>query len=130
MSAKPRDELVKAKLVCIVEGSEKNVDLLGIRCKTRTVNSEKRICGGKSGPLVAVGEGMILLEALPEGGGFLDQVGVMTSLWSVVPFNSCELGAPNRVDPESRDRRILLGLRHLKTYSRDLRDGLRQATLI
>ena len=80
MTAQPWDELVEAELVGFVERGDESVRLLGIRRETRAVDGEKCIRGGESRALVAVDEGMVLREALPERGGFLDQVGVITGL--------------------------------------------------
>ena len=41
---------------------------------------EKSIRGGESCALVAIDKGMVLSKTLPESGGFLDQVSVITGL--------------------------------------------------
>ena len=42
--------------------------------------ARKVLRGGESCALVAVEKGMVLAKALPESGGFLDQVSVITDL--------------------------------------------------
>ena len=78
--AQPWDKLVEAELVRFVEVGNENIGLLGIRRETRAVDGQKSVRGGESSPLVAVNKRMVLREALPERGGFLDQIGVMPGL--------------------------------------------------
>ena len=73
--AQPGDKLVEAELVGFVERGNESVGSQH-RPQPRAVDGEKGIRGGESRALVAVDEGMVLREALPERGGFLDQVGV------------------------------------------------------
>jgi len=82
-TSQPRDKLLEAELVRVVEDSDETVGRLRIRRQARAVDGKKRVRGGERRPLVAVDEGMVLREALPECGGFLDQVGVMPRLRSV-----------------------------------------------
>jgi hypothetical protein len=49
----------------------------------RAVDGEKGVGGGEGRPLVAVDEGMVLREAFPQGGGLLDEVGVVAGLRAV-----------------------------------------------
>ena len=93
MAAQPRDQLVEAELVCLVEGDDKCVGLLSVRRETGAVDSEKGIGGGESRPLVAVDEGRVWRQAFPERGGFLDQTGIIAGLWPV------ERGLPAILDP-------------------------------
>src|SRR5690242_14440761 len=80
MAAEPGNKLVKAELVCLVEGGDKNVGLLRVRRESRTVDREKGICAGESIALAAVSKRMVLRDTLPESGGFFDQVGVISRL--------------------------------------------------
>jgi hypothetical protein len=77
VTAQPWDQLVEAELAGFVEGGDEDVGLLGVRREACAVDGEKSIRRGESRPLVSVDEGMVLREALPERGSFLDQVGVI-----------------------------------------------------
>src|SRR5579864_1792541 len=83
MAAQPQHKLVEAELICPIECREEFVRLFGVRCETRAIDGEKSIRGGESCAFVAVEEGMILREALPERGGFFDQVDVIAGLGAV-----------------------------------------------
>ena len=80
VAAQPWDQLVEAELIGFVETGDESVGLLRIRRQPRGVDGEEGKRGGESRALVAVDEGMVLRQALPEGGGFLDQVGVIAGL--------------------------------------------------
>src|SRR5207247_7840509 len=64
----------------LVKVGDKNVGLFGVRCESQAVDGKKSIHGGKSRSLVAIDEGMILRQALPERGGFLDKIGIIAGL--------------------------------------------------
>ena len=83
VDAQPGDKLGEAELVGLVEGRDKGIRFFRAGRKTRTVDGEKRIRGGEGRFFVAVDKGMVLREALPEGGGLLDQVGVITGLRAI-----------------------------------------------
>ena len=50
---------------------------LSVCRNTCAVNGKKGVGGGKRRPLVAVDQWMVLRQALPESGGFLDQIQVV-----------------------------------------------------
>jgi hypothetical protein len=56
---------------------------LSVCRNTCAVNGKKGVGGGKRRPLVAIDQWMVLRQALPESGGFLDQIQVVASLRSV-----------------------------------------------
>ncbi len=112
MTTQPWDKLVEAELVGFVEGDDETVSLLGVRRQTRAVDGAKSIRGGESCPLVAVDDGMILREAFPECGGFLDQAGVIAGLRPVEggfqqPLISDALGAAIAFDLAGMNRQYL-----------------------
>jgi hypothetical protein len=75
----------------------------------QAIDGEECVGHGESGELVAVDDGMILRQALPERGGLFDQVGVVTGLG---PEQS--LGFPDEkgnVVLFSPDRKVPLGSR-------------------
>ena len=78
--SQPGDKLLEAELICFVERGYEGVDLLGVGREPSPIDGEKRIGGGESRALVAVDEGMILGQAFPQRGGFLDVVGIITGL--------------------------------------------------
>jgi hypothetical protein len=78
--SEPQDKLFEAELVGFVEARDEIPGLLSACGETRAVDGKKGVRGGKGCALVAVDEGMVLRQALPECGGLLDQVGVITGL--------------------------------------------------
>jgi hypothetical protein len=50
---------------------------LSVCRNTFAVNGKKGVGGGKRRPLVAIDQWMVLRQALPESGGFLDQIQVV-----------------------------------------------------
>ena len=68
VTPEPRDELFEAELIGFVEGGDENVGLLRIGRETRAVDGEEGIRGREGRSLVAVNEGMVLRETLPERG--------------------------------------------------------------
>lgn len=78
MHAQPRDKVIEAELVGFIKADHKHVGLLSAGREACTIDSEKGIRRGESRPLVAVEEGMILSQALPERGSLLNQVRSLT----------------------------------------------------
>src|SRR5712692_1685116 len=78
--AQPGNEFVESELVGPVKVGHKKVGLFGVRREVQAVDGKKRIRGGESRPLVAIDKGLILSQALPKRGGFLDEIGVIASL--------------------------------------------------
>jgi hypothetical protein len=66
-----------------VKPGDENIRRFGIGRDARAVDGEKGVGGGEGRPLVAVDEGMVLREAFPQGGGLLDEVGVVAGLRAV-----------------------------------------------
>jgi len=80
VTPQPRHKLVEAELVGFVERCDESLCLLSVRRQPGAVDGEKGIHGRESRALVAVDEGVVLRQALPKRGGFLDRVGVITGL--------------------------------------------------
>jgi hypothetical protein len=102
--SQPWDQLVEAELVSLVEAGEEIPSLLGIGRETRAVDGEKGIRGGEGRALVAIDEGMVLRQALPECGCFLDQAGVITGLRPVEGGRSDGLSVWRGILPDSFQR--------------------------
>jgi len=57
VTAQPRDKLIEAELVGVVEGGNERIGLLGVRREAHAVDDEKRIRCSESRPLVSVVKG-------------------------------------------------------------------------
>jgi hypothetical protein len=66
MKAQPWHEPVETELIGFVEPSNKLPDLLGVCRETQVIDGEKSIGSGKSRAFVAIDEGVILRQTLPE----------------------------------------------------------------
>src|ERR1700693_6478891 len=80
VTAQPGDQRLEAELISFVERGDECVGFLSIGHEPRSVDGERGIHRGESRALVAVDERMILRQAFPQRGGFLNQVGVITGL--------------------------------------------------
>jgi len=75
--AQPRDKFVEAKLVRFVKRGDEGAGLRSVRRKTRAIDCEKSIGSREGRPLVPIDKRMVLREAFPQRGGFLDQVRII-----------------------------------------------------
>jgi hypothetical protein len=80
VAPQPWHEFVEAEHSLFIQPGDEGIGVLGIRRQLRAVDGQKRIGGGKSRSLVAVDERMVLGQALPKRGRFLDEIGVVAGL--------------------------------------------------
>ena len=79
----PEHQFVEAELVGFVARRNEAVGFLRSGGEPHAVDGEKRLHGCERDALVAIQGRMVLREALPECGSFLNPAGIIASLWTV-----------------------------------------------
>ena len=76
----PRVELVERDCIAIIEGQQKPDHLVLVGGQREPVDSQEGVGDREGSALVAVDERVVLRQALPQGRGFGDEVGVVAGL--------------------------------------------------
>ena len=78
--AEPGGEVYKSKIARFVKSGDETISRFGVGGDAGAVNGKKGVGRGEGRPLVTVDERMVLREAFPQGGRFLDQVRIIAGL--------------------------------------------------
>ena len=82
IASQPLAQMLEIKRADEIQVEHKDFCLASACGQPDLVDGKEGVHSGEGGALVAVNEWVVLRQALPESGGFLNQIGIIAGLWS------------------------------------------------
>src|SRR5215211_9252347 len=80
MLSHPLIQMLEFEGTRFIEAGDKRIGCIGIGHEPRAIDDEESVCDREGCTLVAIDERMVLCQAFPQSGCFLNQVGVVAGL--------------------------------------------------